>query len=142
MFLVGLIWIIQYVHYPLLDRVGVDGFKTYEADHSRMITPVVAPLMLVELATAILIAGGACPAIVPNWAAWLGLLAVVAIWASTFFIQVPCHTRLAAGFDAGAYQTLVLSNWIRTILWTGRGILLGYVLWRALQSNMVPALES
>ena len=47
-FLVGLIWIIQVVHYPLFARVGEDGFVAYEAAHTRLISLVVGPAMLVE----------------------------------------------------------------------------------------------
>ena len=42
-FLVGLIWIIQVVHYPLFARVGEDGFVAYEAAHTRLISLVVGP---------------------------------------------------------------------------------------------------
>ncbi len=49
-FLVGLIWTIQVVHYPLFGAVGADRFVSYEAAHSRLITLVVAPMMFVELA--------------------------------------------------------------------------------------------
>ena len=42
------------------------------------------------------------------------------IWASTFFLQVPCHLRLSAGWDAATHRLLVQSNWIRTVLWSVR----------------------
>ena len=52
--MVGLIWFVQIVHYPLLAQVGRDGFRRYEMDHQRLTTWVVAPLMLTELTTAFL----------------------------------------------------------------------------------------
>jgi hypothetical protein len=52
----GLIWFVQVVHYPLFARVGGDGSKAYAAEHQRRTTLVVGPLMLVEIATAALIA--------------------------------------------------------------------------------------
>ena len=118
----GLIWCIQVVHYPLFDAVGRDGFTRYEAEHARLITLVVGPLMLVELATALWLAA-VRPAGVPAWMAWTGLALVAAIWLSTAAIQVPCHARLAAGFDAEVHARLVSSNWIRTVGWTARGAL-------------------
>ena len=50
--LVGLIWIVQLVHYPLMATVGTPQFPSYHAAHAQRITWVVAPLMLAELATA------------------------------------------------------------------------------------------
>ena len=126
-YLVGLIWTIQLVHYNLFDRVGSDGFKQYESDHSRLITPIVGPPMLVELATACLRVFMS-PAGFPRSAAIAGLVMVLLIWASTALIQVPCHSRLMDGFDQETYRRLVQSNWIRTVLWTSRGALMGYYL--------------
>ena len=48
----GLIWFVQIVHYPLFLRVGADAFRTFSAEHQRRTTRVVAPLMLLEIATA------------------------------------------------------------------------------------------
>ena len=120
--LTGLIWCIQVVHYPLFAAVGRDEFVRYEADHARLITLVVGPLMLVELGASLWIAA-VRPAGVPAWMAWLGVGLVAAIWLSTAAIQVPCHARLAAGFDPEVHARLVSSNWIRTIAWTARGVL-------------------
>ncbi|MFK8114979.1 MAG: hypothetical protein AB8B91_22440 [Rubripirellula sp.] len=124
-YMVGLIWMVQVVHYNLYDRVGEDEFAQYEADHNRLITPIVGVPMLIEIATACLLLAVA-PAGFPRWAAWAGIALIVLIWLSTAFLQVPMHSRLVKGFDAAAYERLVLTNWIRTILWTARGILIGY----------------
>ncbi len=50
--LVGLIWFVQLVHYPLFAAVGEAGYPDYQRRHVRWTTVVVAPLMLVEAATA------------------------------------------------------------------------------------------
>jgi hypothetical protein len=127
LFMVGLIWIIQIVHYPLFDGVGAAGFTSYQQRHQSQITLIVAPVMLTELVTAILLLlapplGVRKPSILAS----IGLL--VLIWLSTAFIQVPCHERLVTGFDADTYRWLVQSNWIRTLAWTARGLLvLGFV---------------
>ena len=52
-FLTGLIWLGQRVHYPLLAVVGDKEFVAYEREHVRRITPVVAPMMLLELVAAL-----------------------------------------------------------------------------------------
>jgi len=125
LYMVGLIWCIQIVHYPLFAQVGKEGFAAYEAAHSELITLVVALPMLVELVTAGLLLFFRSPAI-SNGEAIVGLALVVVIWLSTMFLQVPQHNILSSGFDATAHQFLVNSNWLRTIAWSLRGTL---VLW-------------
>ena len=124
-YMVGLIWMVQIVHYKMFDRVGAEQFVRYEADHNRLITPVVGLPMLVEITTAVALLYVA-PTGFPRWAIWAGIGLVAAIWLSTAFVQVPCHQRLMSGFDEQAYQRLVATNWIRTILWSARGGLLTY----------------
>ena len=124
--LVGLIWFVQVVAYPLFARVAAADFLAYHASHSRLITYVVAPLMLGELASAIawLIwpLRGVSPAV-----AWVGAALAVAAWAATMFVSVPQHTILARGFDPRAHDLLVVTNWIRTAAWTARGAILLWV---------------
>jgi hypothetical protein len=52
-----------------------------------------------------------------------GAAMLLAIWLSTALIQLPRHLQLSTGFDAAVHRGLVVSNWLRTILWTARGIL-------------------
>ena len=118
--LVGLIWTIQLVHYPLFLRVSPECFRSYEAEHMRRITWLVGPLMLIEAGAALLL-------IVYNpssiWA-WVGGGILALIWISTASIQGPLHARMAReGFSASRIRFLVRSNWIRTVAWTLRGIL-------------------
>ncbi len=118
--LVGLIWTIQAVHYPLFAQVGPETFKAYHHRHTTQITWVVAPLMLTELATAawLVIAGN-------HDARLLASLPLLAFnWLSTWRVQIPLHDKLAAGFDAATHQRLVASNWWRTAAWTLRGVCL------------------
>jgi hypothetical protein len=122
--MVGLIWFVQIVHYALFDRVEATGFADYHRGHMKRTTWVVAPLMLVELGTAIWLVY-AYPDVRFLWPWWnLGLLAVA--WVSTFLLQVPQHRRLTQGFDVQAHRHLVMTNWLRTLVWSGRGLL---VLW-------------
>lgn len=118
--LTGLIWTIQLVHYPMFSEVAPERFRAFEEAHQWRVTLIVAPLMLGEAGTAALLL-------------WLGfadpwflvsLPPLALIWVSTALIQVPLHNRLALGFDAAAHQKLVRGNWIRTVSWTARGLLL------------------
>ena len=119
--MVGLIWFVQIVHYPLFDRVGRDRFVDYEAAHTRATAWVVGPFMAVEGVSALAVAGllhdevGVALAVTG-----LGLLAL--IHASTVFVQVPAHGRLAGGYDAATVRRLVRTNWVRTVGWSTRGV--------------------
>ncbi len=127
--MIGIIWFVQVVHYPLFSRVGVDGYPAYQAAHSRLTTFVVAPPMLLELGTGIWLALRP-PSYFPPALAWAGLALIGTIWLSTFLLQVPMHGRLERGFDAAAHRRLVLGNWLRTVAWTARGVIVLVVLAR------------
>lgn len=120
-FMTGLIWFVQVVHYPLFDRVGSDESARYCVDNRRLTTFVVAPVMLVEGALSASLVWLLLATFQP--VAWAGAVMLLAIWLSTALIQVPRHLRLSRGFDAPVQRGLVASNWLRTILWTARGIL-------------------
>ncbi|RME97541.1 MAG: hypothetical protein D6772_10295 [Bacteroidetes bacterium] len=113
--LFGLIWTVQLVHYPGFHFVAKDHFREFHRMHTRQITWVVLPLMVSELG---LSAYRCC--LDPAWPQLLPLVLVVALWASTFFWQVPLHSRLANGKNTSIIQRLVDSNWLRTVLWTLR----------------------
>lgn len=120
--MVGVIWTVQLVHYPLFAGVGAAGWPRYAREHSRRITWVVAPAMLAEAATAVLLVLRP-PAGVPGWATWTGLALVGIAWLSTWLLQVPEHRRMGHAFDAGAHRRLVRTNWVRTAAWSARGAL-------------------
>ncbi|MEZ6038702.1 MAG: hypothetical protein R3F29_14565 [Planctomycetota bacterium] len=126
-FMTGVIWFVQVVHYPLYAQVGERAFRGFEQAHCARTTWVVLPPMCAELGLA-----GWLVAVAPAAAGelpWLGAVMVAAIWLVTFTLQVPCHDRLQAGFDATVHRRLVRSNWLRTVLWSLR---LGVAVWLCL----------
>jgi hypothetical protein len=126
--MVGVIWLVQVVLYPLLRSVGEDAFVAYEQAHCARITFVVGPLMLAELALGVLLVFVAPPEQRALAAVALGLLVV--IFVVTFAVQVPCHDALCRGRDAVVIERLVASNWWRTGLWTVRGVVAVGLVWR------------
>ncbi len=130
--MVGLIWFVQVVHYPLFARVGASDFAAYAAEHSALTTWVVAPFMLAELGSALYLVARP-PAHVPLAWLWLGLLLCGVVWTATGALSVPQHSILAAGFDARAWRTLVLTNWVRTLAWSARGVLMLVVVNRVMR---------
>ncbi len=134
LFMTGLIWFVQIVHYPLFAAVGEEVFPAYSGLHQRWTTLVVGPPMLVEALTAGLLVV-ARPAQVPAWMAWTGLALVGVIWISTAALQVPAHGRLVGGFDRGVNDFLVGTNWIRTVGWTARAALVIAMVARTIPST-------
>lgn len=118
--MVGVIWFVQVVHYPLFAHVGSERYSEFQRAHMSRTSLVVGPLMLAELAAAVTIPFMGLSSR-PLAIAGIALLAVV--WLSTFFLQVPRHNALERGFDPRAAASLVSSNWIRTIAWTARGVI-------------------
>ncbi len=123
--MVGLIWFVQIVHYPLMGRVGRQEFCQYEIDHNRLTSRVVLPLMITELLSAVALLWFR-PDAIGIIAVWIGLALVVSIWVVTFTVQVPQHASLVTCFDDAVHRRLVSGNWYRTIVWTIRGVI---VLW-------------
>jgi hypothetical protein len=118
--LLGLIWTIQVVHYPLLENVGRREFVAYHGRHMSLITRVVGPLMLAELGSAgLLLYLGERSTI---FAVSLGALGLA--WASTAFGQIPLHQKLTHGYHPATIERLVRSNWWRTLAWTVRSLCL------------------
>src|SRR5215207_8578728 len=88
LYMSGLIWFVQVVHYPLFAGFGVERWSAYAASHQRLTTLVVGAPMLVELVTAALLAFAPPPSsgrVLPV----AGLVLVLAIWACTALLQVP-----------------------------------------------------
>jgi len=121
LYLLGLIWCIQIVHYPLMNQVGSDRFHEFHRQHGLRTSFVVVAPMLVELVSAAALAVWVPKGVEPELTV-IGLVLVVVIWLSTFAIQVPVHRRLAFGFDSVAHRRLVTSNWLRTAAWSLRAV--------------------
>ena len=123
----GLIWFVQVVHYPLF---ALANDRAFASVHATRTTYVVAPLMLLELGSSLLLLRAAwrLPSI-PAAEAWVAAALVGVIWLSTALLQVPLHTRLQARHSAEDARRLVSTNWIRTAAWTLRAGLV--LLWTA-----------
>ena len=123
LYMTGVIWFVQVVHYYLFNRVGGEQFSLYEQLHTVRTGWVVAPVMLLELGSAMLLLVER-----PSWlpAMWVYIILglTIAVWLSTFGLQVPQHARLQSGFDTVAYQRLVSTNWWRTLFWTLKSLIL------------------
>jgi len=121
-FMVGLAWMVQVVHYPLMAWVGHAAFPAYEGEHTRRMGALLALPWGAEGLSALALVALAPPG-APRWLALLGLGLLGLIVASTVALQVPRHRELTAGFAAHAHRRLVTTSWLRTAAWTARGII-------------------
>lgn len=123
--LTGLIWVIQVVHYPSFKWIAASDYVSYAVFHTTRITYVVAPLMLAELFLTLRLFFFKD---IPLPLVWSAVALTLIVWASTVFIQVPLHGVLASQKDLVAIERLVSSNWIRTVAWTLKATVLGWIL--------------
>ena len=133
-YMVGLIWLVQLVHYPLFLHVGEAKFAEYERLHTNWTSWAVGPAMLVEVATAAAVVFWVPRGCSPWWML-VGLIVLLAVWGVTAVCSVPMHARLEKGYDEAAIRYLVATNWLRTIGWTIRGVLMAAMLWQCLNSR-------
>jgi hypothetical protein len=124
----AVIWFVQIVQYPLFARIGEDEFPAYAAEYQWRIGWIVIGPMVIEVATAVGLALR-CPSLYQRPAFAIATMLLAVAWASTFLWQVRLHQKLLTGLDHATVNELVRSNWLRTIAWTGRALLVGWVLW-------------
>jgi len=130
--MMGLIWFVQVVHYPLKGQVGSESFPTYHNAHVMLTGWVVGPPMLLEVTSALALVLWPSELIDPL-GPLLGLALLLVVWASTALFSIPAHGRLAQKFSVEVHQNLVRTNWIRTIAWTARALL-----WLTIIGSMQP----
>ena len=121
LFMTGLIWFVQVVHYPFL-RFAKES-EPFVQFYRQRTGWIVLPVMLVELATAILLMASSWVTLYGNYLL-ANLVLLLLIWGVTFVRISPMHRRLADQVDQGIINSLVTSNWIRTILWSLRSLIL------------------
>ena len=125
----GIIWTVQCVVYPQYFHVAPENFLAYHDYHKWAISPIVVPVMLVEAGLALILfcryrkAMDLRPWMIVNLAT-VGLL-----WLSTATLQAPMHLKLEQGWDDTTIRQLIVSNWVRTAIWSAR-ILVVMDLWR------------
>ncbi len=128
-YMTGVVWFVQIVQYPMMGRIPADMFVDYENEYTSRMGLVVAAPMLIEMATAFAMLF-LLPTGMPRSAAWVGFALMLVVAGVTFAWFVPAHATLSQGFDADLHRRLVSYNWVRTIGWTTRAVLLTWLAWR------------
>jgi len=119
--MVGVIWVIQLVHYPSFHFVELKQYTTFQRFHMARISYVVIPAMLTELFTLILIV------ITMDQIDTLVIVSAILlifIWLMTAVFFSGVHQKLTLGYDQTVVDKLVKLNWGRTLLWTLRLLLI------------------
>ena len=119
--MVGVIWIIQLVHYPSFHFIELKQYTTFQRFHMSRISYVVIPAMVTELFTLILIiiAMDQIDTLVLASA-----ILLIFIWLITAVFFSGVHQKLTLGYDQTVVDKLVKLNWGRTLLWTLRLLLI------------------
>lgn len=130
--MVGVIWFVQLVHYPLLATIGVDRAPAVAVEHQRRTAWVVGLPMATEGVTTLVLLLSR-PDAVDVWLAWLGAVLLAVALASTVFLSVPLHEQMAQDPRESTGSRLVVTNWPRTFAWTVRAVVAGVMLAQAIR---------
>ena len=119
--MVGVIWVIQLVHYPSFHFIDIKQYTTFQRFHMSRISYVVIPAMLTELFTLILIIISMDQI---DTLVLASAILLIFIWLITAVFFSGVHQKLTLGYDQTVVDKLVKLNWGRTLLWTLRLLLI------------------
>lgn len=109
------LWIVQLVIYPSFLRLQPMEIVEWHRTYTFRISFVIMPCMLTQLAI-----GVARAYMEPSEMNITYLSLVLITWTLTFFVSVPLHNKVSRGEgSAEVFQSLVRTNWPRTLLWSG-----------------------
>ncbi len=120
-FCVGLVWVIQLLVYPGFAHMVGGDWVTVHDRHTRIMGLLVSgPWAVQGLTCAVLLVWR--PPGVPFVLALAAGLCGAATVGVTVAVSVPCHQRLAQGWDPAVHARLTRTNWWRTAAWTLGGV--------------------
>ena len=119
--MVGVIWIIQLVHYPSFHFVELKQYTAFQRFHMSRISFVVIPAMLTEIFTLILIVISMDQI---DSLVLASAILLIFIWLMTAVFFSGVHQKLTLGYDQTVVDKLVKLNWGRTLFWTLRLLLI------------------
>lgn len=128
--MVGLIWTIHVVHYPLFAEVGDATYVAFQSAHIDRIGKLLFVPWLTEGITLLALL----------WLAFIagrrelrtpvliGAIAMAMVLVISGFWSAPAHGELMDGFDSAVHDRLMTANFIRTLAWTVRGLTAVWIL--------------
>ena len=122
--MVGVIWVMQLVHYPSFKYVNESDYIIFQKFHMSNISYIVFPAMFTELITALLIFFSG----EKSFFFMLSLICLFLIWVITGVLFTKFHSILQKGKDLKMIEKMIKANWTRTLLWTLRIIMILFVI--------------
>ena len=119
--MVGVIWVIQLVHYPSFHFIKLNMYTVFQKFHMEKISIIVIPVMVAELVTAFLLLYYEESR---NTLLIISVIILIFIWGITVVFFSGVHNKLMVGYNEIIVNHLVVMNWVRTLLWTMRLLLL------------------
>ncbi len=120
--MVGIIWVIQLLHYPTFHFIKESDYVEFQHFHMQRISFIVVPVMIIEL-----LSGFMLVYYFRSNLLILCLIILLVIWLITFVFFTKLHQSLLGGYDKIIVKKLVQINWSRTVLWSLRLIILIYI---------------
>ena len=120
--MVGIIWVIQLLHYPTFHFIKKSDYVEFQHFHMQRISFIVVPAMILELLSAFMLVYYIRSSLLT-----VCLIILLVIWLITFVFFTKLHQSLLGGYDKIIVDKLVQINWARTILWSLRLIILIYI---------------
>ena len=120
--MVGIIWVIQLLHYPAFNFIKESDYVEFQHFHMQRISFIVVPVMILELFSAFMLVY-----YLRSNLLILCLIILLFIWLITFVFFTKLHQSLLDGYDKKIVDKLVKINWSRTVLWSLRLIILIYI---------------
>ena len=120
--MVGIIWVIQLLHYPTFHFIKESDYVEFQYFHMQRISFIVVPVMTTEL-----LSGFMLVYYFRSNLLILCLIILLVIWSITFVFFTKLHQSLLGGYDKIIVDKLVQINWSRTVLWSLRLIIRIYI---------------
>ncbi len=122
--MVGLIWTIHLLHYPLFAYVGDDTYVAFQQEHVERIGMLLFVPWLTEGVTLLAVLGLAFAGKRRDLQlpAALNAIAMAVVLIISGFWSAPAHGDLSDGFDATVHDRLMNANLVRSLAWTVCGI--------------------
>ena len=112
--LVVLIWLVQVIIYPSFLYTTKEHLCKWHQTYTNLISFFVIPLMFSQLFLVLYLTYKN-----PNLLNITSCMMVGLAWLSTLVLSVPLHSQIAQGSgDEVVLQSLVSTNWPRTLVWT------------------------
>ena len=119
--MVAIIWIVQILHYPTFKYIDQKRYEEFQDFHMKRISYIIIPIMLVELSSGVIVLIIDSSLYTPFG---VSLVLLIFIWILTALLFSKVHAYLLKGYDEDSINKLIDLNWIRTIFWTVRLIIL------------------